>query len=365
MGKVVYTVEAINGRLKAAGVPVRVRQIGKALYLRCSKLPPKPGDQPGKRYQIAKGPYSKALLASIEREAHKIWDAVISQTFSWEDHDPAMSTQGTVAEWVGKLEAYHLTHTDCSDRTFQKHWREPVYDRLPQQAHLTPELLLEAVLKTPEHTRLRRQTCQKLTRLAQMADLSIDLRPYQGSYGRAAVEPRELPSDEEIEHWYLLISDPRWQRIYARIVVFGLRPSESFFFELLDPHTARVIDAKSGQRRETKAFHPRWAEQWSLVGDLPNINWRQSSKANDITGRIATQFYRYGVGKREQGQNCDRYDFRHAWCVRVSIEYEVPVEVAARWAGHSAEVHQAVYARWLRQEQSDRVYELKALNRPG
>lgn len=346
-------IAAINERLKGAGVPIRVRVVGAALYLRSSSLPPKPGDRPGKRYQLPQGPLGDLNLTKAESEAHRIWRLVVAERFKWADFLAPTDT-ATVGYWTERLKAYHLAHTDCSPETWAKHWERLVFSRLPTDQPLSPEILIAATLKTTADTWMRRQTCLKLARLAEFAGIEVDLSVYQGSYGRGKERARQLPTDDQILQWYDLIKSPRWKLIYARIVLFGLRPSEAFAFTSIDTYTAEVVDAKSGAIRITKAFHPHWAEQWPVTGELPPITWRDKSRAKDITDRISNQFRRSGIN------DCDRYDFRHAWCVRVSVEYEIPVEVAARWAGHSADVHQKTYARWLRHDQAERVYRLKA-----
>jgi len=354
LGKGRWSVEAVNSRLKAAGVPIQVRQVGRALYLRSSRFPAKAGHESGRRYQIAQGPAEQNNLARIENEAHRLWREVVEGRFDWAEHDPKQRNTDTVAHWVEALREQRLRYGECSPQTWDKHWAT-VFRELPQQVPLTEAVILDAVLKTPDNSRTRRRACQQLSRLAEVAGLTVDLRQHQGGYGRGSVQRRELPTDEQIEAWYENIPSAPWRIIFARLVCFGLRPSESFSLRLLDPYTAEVMDAKALVPRETKAFHPRWAEQWALEGDLPKIKWRDSSRAKDITDRIATQFYRYGI------KECDRYDFRHAWCVRVSVEYEIPVEVAAAWAGHSADVHMSVYARWMRRDTAAKVYQRKAL----
>ena len=356
MGKQIVSVEAINRRLKAANVPVRIRQHGHSLYLRSSKLPPKPGDSLGKRYEIPRGSASQANLARLEQEAHSLWQAVVERRFNWTDYDWGVKSTDTVGDWIERFEKHYLKTTDCSPRTFEKHWRAAVLNTLPQEVKLDQALLIAAVLSTPDNTRKRKQFCQKLTRFAEFAGIDINLRPYQGNYSKGSVQSRDLPKDADIEAWYESIPDKRWKRIYARIVVFGLRPSESFDFERMDTHTARVIDAKSGRPRIVKAFHPAWAETWDIDGQLPKITWRQDRKHEDITSRIANRLKFYGI-------SCQRYDLRHAWCVRVSVEYRIPVEVAAKWAGHSADVHQSIYNRWIRGDQQERIYQEMVLKR--
>jgi hypothetical protein len=349
LGKRGISIEDINRRLKEAKVPIRVRQHGSALYLRCSKLPPKPGDEIGKRYEIPQGPASQENITRMEQEAHSLWKAVIEQRFTWAEYDRRITSPKTVGDWVELFEKHYLKTTACSSRTFQKHWRKAVLDTLPKRSNLDQALLIAAVLSTPDNTRKRRQFCQKLSRFAKFAGVDIDLSPYQGDYSKSSVQSRDLPTDEQIEAWHAAIPDDRWRRIFSRIVVFGLRPSESFDFELVDVHTARVIDAKTHEPRITKAFHPRWAEEWEFDGQLPRITWRKERKHEDISSRIAVRLRAYGI-------SCQRYDLRHAWCVRVSVEYRIPVEVASKWAGHSADVHQSIYNRWIRGDQQERIY---------
>ena len=357
-GETLGKVEAINDRLKAAKVPVRVRQRWNSIYLRCSKLPPKPGDPIGKRYEIPFGSASAGNLARMETEAHSLWQAVVERRFDWADYDASVRRSSVVRDVVSDFRKHYLKTSDCSDRTFEKHWQQAVFDRLPQDSKISEGVILAAVWVTPENTRQRRQACQKLSKLAEFAEISVDLSPYQGTYGKRSVKPRELPSDEQIEEWYEAIPTATWKRIFARIVVFGLRPSESFAWRAVDGYKAQVQDAKSGAWRDTRAFHPRWAEEWELDGELPNISWRSNRRHEDISQRIATRLRAYGV-------TCQRYDLRHAWCVRVSVEYRIPVEVAAKWAGHSPDVHQSIYGRWIRGDQQDRVYQEMVLEQRG
>jgi hypothetical protein len=344
-------VESINARLKAAHVPIRVRVHGGSLYLRSSRLPPKPGDAAGKRYEIPMGPASDSDIALIELKAHQLWQLVVQDRFDWTQFSKVKNAE-TVGEWVDKLEQHRLSTGKCSQDTFSKFWRKAVFDRMDSNKPLTQSILLAAVLETKENTWSRRRACQALTVLAKFAGIEIDLSSYSGGYGINSVVRRELPTDDEIVNWYENITNPAWQRIFARIAVFGLRPSESFHFEVIDDHTARVIDAKTKRPRETKAFHPSWGKSWNLKGDEPNVTWRNAS---ELSNRIRVQLKRHGV-------TCERYDLRHAWCVRSSVyPYRIPVSVAARWAGHSPDVHQNIYNRWIRSDQEKDIYETLAL----
>lgn len=343
-------IKAINQRLKSAKVPISLRLKGSSLYLRSTKFPPREGDRSGKQYELAQGKASLTNIARCEREAHRLWGLILNDRFEWEDSGD--KKQRSTEEWIERFKKHYLeTHPDCTERTFSRFWLS-VLDKLPQDTPPSSEGILIAVLATDGNTWTRRQTCQKLLAFSKYIGLDVDLTPYQGSYGRGSVAPRNLPSDEQIEAWHLSIPMEPWRIIFNRLAVFGLRPSESFFFELIDTHTARVIDAKSGLSREVKAFHPHWAEQWQFEGSLPKISWgsKKKSKAQQISQRIAVQLKRYGI-------KCERYDLRHAWCVRIIIHYpKIPVSISARWAGHSPAVHQSTYERWISKAQQDQVY---------
>ncbi|MEM9947889.1 MAG: hypothetical protein AAF810_17765 [Cyanobacteria bacterium P01_D01_bin.36] len=317
-------------------------------------MPPKPGDSPGKQYEIPQGPVTKGLLNDIESRAHELWRSVERGRFVWEDYTRKSTDElMTVADWVERLRRDRVSSGKCTAETFDRYWYENVFSRMPQDSILKPSILEHAIVSIPESNQwLRLKAYQKLNNLAKFAGVAVDLSSFKGNYGPKSVKPRELPTDEQIEEWYDQIysqkstSAATWKRIYARIVVFGLRPSESFSFTLVDPTTAEVIDAKSGLPRKTKAFHPRWADMWELEGDVPNINQAERRKLSQSIGR---QLKRYGIP-------CERYAFRHAWCVRVSVEYKVPVSVASRWAGHSVDVHTKVYEQWIRGDQEERIY---------
>ncbi|MBD1918915.1 MULTISPECIES: hypothetical protein [Cyanophyceae] len=351
-------IAAANERLAGAGVPVRLRIHRKSLYLRCSRLPPKLGHEAGHRYELAQGPASAPVVRRAEAQAHGLWAAVVERRFSWEEFDPNHKAEAdTVAAWVERLKVQHLSTGQCSPQTWAKHWQGAVFSKMPQDARLTQAEILAAVLQTKENTRGRRRACQALARLAEVAGIEVDLRPYQGRYGSSQVQRRDLPTDQQIEDWYAAMGvDPPWQIIFARLVVFGLRPSEAFGFELVDQYTARVVDAKSGRVRETKAFHPYWADRWPVVGQLPQVTWRKEYRAKDLTERVRSGLQRRGV-------TCQRYDLRHAWCVRVSVEYKIPTSLAARWAGHSEAVHNATYLQWIRADQGEAVYRAMALGK--
>jgi integrase len=83
--------------------------------------------------------------------------------------------------------------------------------------------------------------------------------------------------------------------------------------------------------------------------ELPNIT---ASKNAEIGSRVGHQFKRYGLP-------FPPYNLRHAYAVRCSIAYQMPVAIAAKMMGHSANVHQSVYLRHLTEESVSEIYSKK------
>ncbi len=91
-----------------------------------------------------------------------------------------------------------LSQGETSEDTWNRHWQR-AFDRLPQEEPLDSSVLVSTLLSINPGTRERKRTTGYYKRLAEFAELPIDLSPYRGDYstGRSEV-PRELPSDEAI-----------------------------------------------------------------------------------------------------------------------------------------------------------------------
>lgn len=358
MGKRVNSVELINQRLKISSVPVRVRQKGSYLYLRAT-LPPKPGTGHIKpqQYELSLSiPATDDGLTRIEIEAQKLGGLIAMDRFDWslymKESAPTYQTVGVLVEQFRK---HYLATNDISESTWHQHY-DGVYRRMPHDAELTPALILSVVLQTEANTRNRKETCRKLQKLANFAKVTVDLKPYEGGYGAAAVKPREIPEDEVIVEWRDRIPNDSWQWVFGMLATFGLRPHEAFFVsEFIDPHTIRVSEGKTGPRI-TQAFRPEWAELWNLQDiKKPPCTWR---RYNDLGMRCCRQFERYKVP-------FSPYSLRHAWCIRGTVIYQMPLPVMAALAGHDPSVHLATYNRWISEKQHREVYRQVALGQPA
>jgi integrase len=76
-----------------------------------------------------------------------------------------------------------------------------------------------------------------------------------------------------------------------------------------------------------------------------------------------SQFYfiLYREGSKRYGFS-KPYNLRHAWAVR-TIEFDIPVELAAQQMGHSVLVHNDTYHAWISDGVHQRAFD-RALQRP-
>lgn len=145
---------------------------------------------------------------------------------------------------------------------------------------------------------------------------------------------------------------------------YGLRNHELFYIDLeklKESPVLSIIDhdngdsAKTGERR-VWACYPEWWDKWHLwdVKLLPQV----TGKTNAALGNHVTNaFVRYGFYKP--------YNLRHAWAVR-TIEFDIPVELAAQQMGHSLKVHSETYHHWISDDVHQRAFDraMQRSNRP-
>ncbi|MBD2019217.1 site-specific integrase [Leptolyngbya sp. FACHB-36] len=373
MAKGKLTLEAINERLRAARVGVVVRQKGNRLYLRAT-LPPKPnsGKKQSHQQDVALGTYANpAGLERAEAEARKLGGLLACREFDWKVYlgDAQGTDARTCGEWVERFKRYCLETNLQRDspEAAELLWRKRYYNSalkwLPDRWELSASVLISVAQRSKPNSRSRQVACQVLQQFAKFADVEVDLKPYVGNYSPKKVV-REIPRDEVIVESIERLSQPAWRCLYGLMATYGLRDHEVFFtaLEWRDGGlgnkilVARVTDGKTGAR-EIYPFYPEWVEQWQLWDlKLPRLTARINQ---DYGERVARAFKRAGMPFAP-------YDLRHAYAIRVSVVFKLPVAVAAAYMGHSPTLHWETYNRWISQEQHQRVYEGVLLdeNRP-
>lgn len=339
-----------NGRLKAGKIPVLIQQIGNKLYLQAT-LPPKPDSEKTSRHQqrIALGiPANPAGVSLAENEARKVGGLLAVGEFDWQPYVKNRIQQPeTIGDWVDRFE---LEYRDrMADITWKTDYRN-VFIKLPANEPISIDVLKRVLLTTKPDSKTRKRAAQSFTLLAKFAGLEGDFKSLQGNYSASEVEPRDLPSDEEIAQTYHSIINPGWKWVYGMIAVFGLRSHEVFYLDIEDlaqgGSMVHVLEGKTGKRM-VWACYPEWIDQFALRDRiLPPIICKTHE---DYTQRVCNFFGR-------TTRNFTALDLRHCWAVRTLL-CGLPYEVAAKQMGHSVSVHERTYHRWITQDVHQRIYD--------
>jgi len=346
-----------NGRLKSAGVGVRIEARGNRLLLR-AVLPPKPDSNQRNAHQqrISLGVRANpAGLKFAEAEARKIGALLACKEFDWTPYLKESSPQSqTCGDWIALLEQDYFrrrSRTQKSETTWRGDYLK-VFAKLPSDQALTPELLINVALSTPPDTRSRQRYCMALGTLAKLAGLECDLGQYKGKYSPSQVTERDIPSDALIVEWFQKIKNPAWRWVYGMMATYGLRNHEVF---KLDHDRLRqgdrvvtvLNDTKTGFR-QVWAFQPQWWEQFELQDvALPNIDL---NRPNSSIGHSVTEYF------GDFGLPFTPYDLRHGWAIRTLV-CGLSHELAAKQMGHSVAVHEKTYHRWIKQDVHQQAYD--------
>lgn len=343
-----------NARLSTGKTGLTIQQIGQRLCLR-GTFPPRPGS-------IRREPYQQRLYLGIhanpaglrlaEAEAKRVGVALDAGEFDWGLY---VKTSGennvqNVSSWITAFEADYFTRRKRSPKS-ETTWRDDylkAFGRLPQGEPLTVELLRQGIEASQPDTRTRKRLVDCYGRLAKFAGLEADFRPLRGSYSALTVEVREVPADGVIAAWWGKIPNPQWQFAYGLMAAYGLRNHELFYLDFSKMPVLLVLDGSKTDFHRVYPLYPEWVEQWSLAqGELPTCTGPNNSA---LGHRVTTAFKRYGIP-------FNPYDLRHAWAVR-SLEFGMPVELAAQQMGHSVDVHCRTYHRWISEDVHERAYRL-------
>lgn len=350
-------VKEANERLNAANVGVAIELRGNRLYLRAT-LPPRPGCYNPKNHQqrISLKIYGNpAGIKEAEKEARKVGALVACEEFSWEPYiinEPPVTPNRLVKDWTKAFkEDYFLrrSKTPKSELTWATEYRL-VFDALPADEILTPDVIKSAIAKTTPDTRTRRRYCINLAALAKFAGIEFDPRPYRGRYSPRKLTPRDLPDDQAIAQWFFKIDNPAWRWVYGVLATYGLRPHEVFLLDFAQfgngSNIISVLDGKTGARR-VWPIYPEWAEQFELANVvLPKVTGKNNAA---FGSRVTHAFERLKI------PFCP-YDLRHCWAIR-SLEFGLDITLAAQQMGHSVRVHTDIYHLWISDRHHQRAFD--------
>lgn len=354
-------IDAANQRLKAGKIRIRLEIQGKGdwIYVR-GTFPAQPWEpnQTKRQRRIALNlrAVDRQTVKRAEIIAKKI-DVDLSQnTFDWRKftdfRDP---NEKTIAQWCAELEAHWWQGKDRNDPSKKVTWYNGysvLLRKLPQDAPLTPEVIqrwIEANSKPNSQQRRNYLICARA--LARLAELPTE--PYRKAVQEIktkVINPRDLPSDEEIVQIWRAIPEDGWRYAFGMLAAYGLRPHELFFLDCANFPIVRVRQTAKTGARPVKPLYPEWVDIFGLKdGSLPDLPVTPKT-GNQRMGKHITKYFRENLPVRA-------YDLRHCYSRRCT-ELNITPDLAARLMGHSEHVHRTIYKAWV----GERVY-LDAVDR--
>jgi integrase len=328
-------------------------------------FPSKPGhvNQSERRHQVALNlTATKTGLKAAIATAKEIDGQLILNKFDWEPWlKPYERAPEFIGDWVDKLAEEHWAKTPQTPNKINS-WNKDyksIFDKLPRNERLTLETLKELILKSSKPgSRGRRGWCLACVRLATFAGLegATTLRQLSTYDPVKSVQPRTLPSDEEILDAYLSIQNPAWKNAYALMAVYGLRNHEVFRCDFSKLTTEiPVLEVSGNSKTGQRVVYPCAALLWKggiQVSDLlPNLQGIETKANNDLGEKIGQYFRKVGVTEKI-GKT---YNLRHCYARRC-FEQGWPLELAARSMGHDVMVHHRTYQAFMAEADFAKVF---------
>ena len=320
-----------------------MEQRGASFCLRAT-LPTRDGTE-RKQQRITLG--AEVDLYEAERKAIELGHQLRTKTFTWEAWDePEGPAAITVADFIKAAQALHASKyrkdPERGNNAWSKKWG-PALRKLPPSGVITEAVLLRVIRTMPAGSAVRRDQGNLLSQIAKSLGLNTDplLEACRG-YGVDKLTERDIPSDEAIEAAMRRITLPHWRWTFGMCAAYGLRPHECAELVYLEDGWIEVNDkTKTGSRRVT-ACPSAWVTNFALR-DLP----RPTQRATRL-GKV------FNDALDRDGITIKPYNLRHAYALRL-MSKGIGADIAARLMGHSLQVHQTTYQRWIEADRIQRV----------
>ncbi|MEB3278242.1 MAG: hypothetical protein VKK42_04885 [Lyngbya sp.] len=350
-----------NQRLKALGSKLTIQPRKNRLYLR-GTLPCKPGQETPegvKRQEISIAAANLEGVRIAETKAIEITAQLKSGSFNWEMYGvkPKDKRPRTMAEVKADFEDTYWRdrpQTRKKLNTFRTH-AQTNFNKIPDSDRFTEQNIEKWVRSTEPNSYARQSLIKLINKLAKQEGIKV--KPYSC---KPTPNPRTLPTDREIELTFdLLPEDIAWS--FGMIATYGLRTQEIFigiekhleFFTSPDNelHKFRVDEDNKTGERLVYPLHPEWVERFDLLN--PKRFPCRTSKYESKVSQLGKLLIRHGFKN-------EAYSLRHRYAIRAH-ELDVPIDDAARWMGHSVEMHVETYQKYMDASTSDKIYR-KLLN---
>ena len=333
---------------------LKIERRGAKLGLR-GTLPKKPEDGKGKKRQrVPLGVYAnpegvKIALARAKQAESDLalkqwdWSKWIEDGGQGVAEDSASAIAQRFAEYKQK---------QVKPASFRANYLYPL-ESLPDKP-LTQEMLeLHILRRSSPGTWTRKNDVMVFSALCKFAGVEVNLRDLGKGYSAKPVEPDDLPTDAEVEKIWATLEGTGWEWVYGMMAAYGLRPHE--VFAIVDPKgvsssNGKIVikdDSKTG-RRDVRPLPDKWRELFNLSKViLPNI--KIEGRDNQQLGQRVSANLRHKIPHKP-------YALRHAWAIRTAV-LGVADSVAARWMGHSLDVHNKTYHSGISQLQHDAIWD--------
>jgi integrase len=332
--------DAANARLKACQHRCSIQLRGSS-YSLVATLPTRDGTA-RKQQRVPLGP--EVDLYEAERKAAELGHQLRSKTFNWETWDaPQALGSITAADFRTAAEHLHASKyrkdPERGASAWSKKWA-PALRKLPLSDGITEASLLRVIRSMPAGSASRRDQGNLLSQIAKSLGLNTSaLLDACRGYGVDKLTERDIPSDEAIEAALGAIRLPYWKWTFGMCAAYGLRPHECAQLTWLDDNWIEVHDkTKTGSRRVTPCPSD-WVKRFQLRDLL-----RPTQSAQNLGKVFNDALDRSGIAIKP-------YNLRHAYALRL-MSKGVAADLAARLMGHSLQVHQSTYQRWI---EADRI----------
>ena len=330
----------LNARLRVGRHRCCVEQRAASLVLRAT-LPERDYPERRRQQRLPLGlPADYSSLPEAERQAIELGHQLRTSTFTWEawtheTHPEPPPSIDVHAAAQALHAARYATSPERGARAWNKKWA-PALRKLPSSGGITASVIRTTIERMQAGSATRRDQGSILAQVA--ASVGWDPEPIRQAargYSAAALQPRSIPTDSQIEAVFRRLAQPHWQWAWAACAAFGLRPHELDHLRFTPENVAVVSDETKTCTRHVFACPSRWLSEFHLF-ELPRP---QRQGANSTSKAMADALHRANI-------SLTVYSLRHAYALRL-MDNGVPPELGARLMGHSLQVHESTYKRWL------------------
>jgi hypothetical protein len=215
---------------------------------------------------------------------------------------------------------------------------------------INTQSIAEYLTSIPQNSRKRKRYYTSLkflidylhlpTQYINKSGIPCDISRLASTYELSPVDPESLPPDEkfiEDANW-ISLHHPDWYHLYCYLLLYGLRNTELEEMDYFKYPNAFIRKSKNSKQRYVLPFKSEWIDLLKIDEQikLPQLN----RKTRYGFSHAVTTFF------RENKLAYTPLMMRHRYA-RCMAEQKVDPLIAARMMGHSLNVHQNSYMKYL------------------